>query len=114
MRAVRSRGRTRGPTRRWIHAGAERQLLWGPGPIGLSTYRRHPQAVSLWVGDDREGKEVATTDLRRTYHRGPYGVAAVYDVVIGVVFLFFAKWAFESGCEPRRHERSGQVPLRAA
>lgn len=39
---------------------------------------------------------MATTDLRRTYYRGPYGVAAVYDVVFGVVFLFFAKWAFES------------------
>lgn len=36
------------------------------------------------------------TDSRRKYYRGLYAVAAVYDTVLGVVFLFFAKWAFES------------------
>lgn len=36
------------------------------------------------------------TDSRRKYYRGLYGVAAVYDIVLGVLFLFFARWAFES------------------
>lgn len=36
------------------------------------------------------------TESRRLYYRGLYGVAAVYDTVLGVLFLFFAKWAFES------------------
>lgn len=36
------------------------------------------------------------TDSRRRYYRGLYGVAAIYDIVLGVVFLFFAKWAFEA------------------
>lgn len=36
------------------------------------------------------------TDSRRRYYRSLYGVAAVYDTVLGVIFLFFAKWAFES------------------
>lgn len=35
------------------------------------------------------------TDSRRRYYKGLYGVAAVYDLVLGFVFLFFAKWAFE-------------------
>jgi hypothetical protein len=36
------------------------------------------------------------TESRRRYYRGLYGVAAVYDTVLGVIFLFFATWAFES------------------
>ncbi len=36
------------------------------------------------------------TDSRRRYYRGLYAVSAVYDTVLGVLFLFFAKWAFES------------------
>jgi hypothetical protein len=35
------------------------------------------------------------TDSRRRYYRGLYGVAAVYDIVLGVIFLWFATWAFE-------------------
>lgn len=46
------------------------------GDLALSGFPHtdDPQAVSLWVGDDREGKEVAATNLRRTYYGGPYGL----------------------------------------
>ena len=36
------------------------------------------------------------TSSRLRYYRGLYGVAALYDVALGIVFLFFGKWAFES------------------
>jgi hypothetical protein len=35
------------------------------------------------------------TDTRRKYYRGLYAVAAVYDTLLGIIFLFFARWAFE-------------------
>ena len=36
------------------------------------------------------------TSSRQRYYRGLYGIAALYDMVLGIVFLFFGKWAFES------------------
>lgn len=36
------------------------------------------------------------TDSRRLYYRWLYGIATVYDVVLGIIFLFFARWAFET------------------
>lgn len=35
-------------------------------------------------------------DSRRRYYRWLFGVTAVYDTVLGIVFLFFGRWAFES------------------
>lgn len=34
-------------------------------------------------------------EKRRRYYRGLYALATVYDVVLGIIFLFFATWAFE-------------------
>lgn len=36
------------------------------------------------------------TSSRQRYYRSLYGIAALYDTLLGVVFLFFAKWAFDS------------------
>ena len=35
------------------------------------------------------------TRSRERYYRGLFGVAAVYDTVLGVIFLFFGRWAFD-------------------
>lgn len=36
------------------------------------------------------------TRSRQRYYKGLYGIAAVYDTVLGVVFLFFGRWAFDA------------------
>jgi len=36
------------------------------------------------------------THTRRQYYRGLFGIAAIYDTILGVVFLFFGRWAFEA------------------
>jgi len=36
------------------------------------------------------------TESRRLYYRWLYGVATVYDVALGIIFLFFARPVFES------------------
>ncbi len=32
---------------------------------------------------------------RKQYYRGLFATAAIYDLVLGVVFLFFGRWAFD-------------------
>jgi hypothetical protein len=36
------------------------------------------------------------TRSRQRYYRGLYGIVALYDTVLGIVFLFFGKWAFDA------------------
>jgi hypothetical protein len=54
------------------------------------------------------------TRRRRLFYRGLFGVAAVYDLVLGVVFLFFGRWAFEILDIPDKYPEGGFVPLLGA
>lgn len=51
------------------------------------------------------------TDTRRKYYRGLYGVAAVYDIMLGITFLFFARWAFEALGILDRYPVEGYIQL---
>ncbi|MEA2002105.1 MAG: hypothetical protein U9N84_09520 [Actinomycetota bacterium] len=50
-------------------------------------------------------------DPRERYYRGLFGVAAVYDLVLGIIFLFFGRWAFDALDIPEKYPEGGFVPL---
>ncbi len=51
---------------------------------------------------------------RERYYRGLYAVAAIYDLVIGVVFLFFGRWAFDILNIEEKYPEGGFVQLLGA
>jgi hypothetical protein len=51
------------------------------------------------------------TNSRRRYYRWLYGTAALYDIVLGVVFLFFPRWAFESVGILEQYPTEGYIQL---
>ncbi len=48
---------------------------------------------------------------RERYYRGLFATAAVYDVVLGVVFLFFGRWAFDVLDIEEKYPEGGFLPL---
>ena len=54
------------------------------------------------------------TDSRRLYYRWLFGVAAVYDIALGVIFLFFGRWAFETLDISDKYPEGGYLPLLGA
>ena len=51
------------------------------------------------------------TKQRRQFYRGLFAIAAVYDLVLGVVFLFFGRWAFDVLDIADKYPEGGFVPL---
>jgi len=48
---------------------------------------------------------------RERYYRGLFAVAAVYDIVLGVIFLFFGRWAFDRLGIAEKYPEGGFLPL---
>ena len=48
---------------------------------------------------------------RDRYYRVLYGVAAVYDIVLGIIFLFFGRWAFDALDIADKYPEGGFLPL---
>ena len=48
---------------------------------------------------------------RRTYYRWLFGIAATYDLTLGVVFLFFGRWAFDVLDIAEKYPEGGFLPL---
>lgn len=48
---------------------------------------------------------------RERYYRGLFAVAAIYDLVLGVVFLFFGRWAFDLLDIEEKYPEGGFVQL---
>jgi len=48
---------------------------------------------------------------RERYYRVLYAVAAVYDIVLGVIFLFFGRWSFEVLDISDKYPEGGFLPL---
>ncbi len=51
---------------------------------------------------------------RERYYRGLFATAAIYDLVLGVVFLFFGRWAFDVLDIEEKYPEGGFVPLLGA
>lgn len=51
------------------------------------------------------------THPRQQYYRGLFGVAAVYDTALGVIFLFFGRWAFEALDISAKYPEGGYLSL---
>jgi hypothetical protein len=51
------------------------------------------------------------THPRERYYKGLFGVAAVYDFVLGIIFLFFGRWAFDALDIPEKYPEGGFLPL---
>jgi len=50
-------------------------------------------------------------DSRQRYYRGLFATAAIYDVVLGVVFLFFGRWAFDILDIEEKYPEGGFIQL---
>lgn len=48
---------------------------------------------------------------RERYYKGLFAVAAVYDTVLGIVFLFFGRWAFDRLDIADKYPEGGFLPL---
>jgi hypothetical protein len=48
---------------------------------------------------------------RERYYRGLFAAAGVYDTVLGVIFLFFGRWAFDRLDIADKYPEGGFVPL---
>lgn len=51
------------------------------------------------------------THSRERYYKGLFAVAAVYDTVLGIIFLFFGKWAFNALDIEEKYPEGGFLPL---
>jgi hypothetical protein len=51
------------------------------------------------------------TDKRQRYYRGLFAVAAAYDIVLGIIFLFFGRWAFDALDIEDKYPEGGFLPL---
>jgi len=48
---------------------------------------------------------------RERYYKGIFAVAAVYDTVLGVIFLFFGRWSFDVLDIADKYPEGGFLPL---
>ncbi len=48
---------------------------------------------------------------RERYYRGLFATAAIYDLVLGVVFLFFGRWAFDVLDIEEKYPEGGFIQL---
>lgn len=48
---------------------------------------------------------------RERYYKGLFAVAAVYDTVLGIIFLFFGRWAFDRLDIADKYPEGGFLPL---
>ena len=48
---------------------------------------------------------------RERYYKGIFAVAAVYDIVLGIIFLFFGRWSFEVLDIADKYPEGGFLPL---
>ena len=48
---------------------------------------------------------------RERYYKGLFAAAAVYDLVLGVIFLFFGRWAFDALNIEEKYPEGGFLPL---
>ncbi len=51
------------------------------------------------------------TRQREQYYRVLYAVAALYDILLGIVFLFFGRWAFDALDIADKYPEGGFLPL---
>lgn len=51
------------------------------------------------------------THPRERYYKGLFAVAAVYDTVLGIIFLFFGRWAFDALDIEDKYPEGGFLPL---
>jgi hypothetical protein len=57
------------------------------------------------------GKERTMDASRRAYYRALFLVAAIYDIVLGIVFTLFGGWAFGLLGIRDKMPEGGYVPL---
>ena len=50
-------------------------------------------------------------DARMRWYKGLFVTAAVYDTVLGIVFLFFGRWAFDALDIAEKYPEGGFLPL---
>ena len=48
---------------------------------------------------------------RERYYKGLFAVAAVYDTVLGIIFLFFGRWTFDRLNIADKYPEGGFLPL---
>lgn len=48
---------------------------------------------------------------RDRYYKALYAVAAIYDTVLGIIFLFFGRWAFDRLDIAEKYPEGGFLPL---
>lgn len=51
------------------------------------------------------------TDRRQRYYSSLFAVAAAYDIVLGIIFLFFGRWAFDALDIEGKYPEGGFLPL---